>query len=125
MRPSWSLLVLFLASIVVLVVLNFVLTRNQADAVYPIDADSIAIPLFEGVVTIGLFLLASCIGLLIPARGLFRIVSLLFLVIAALLLAESAWQWFIPNHYELAVAYLGLIALCSVVFLKKHAAETL
>jgi len=125
MRSSRSLLVLFSASIVVLIALNFVLTRNQAIGVYPIEADSISIPLFDGLVTIGLVFIASCIGLLVPARGLLRVVGLFFSVIAALLLAESAWLWFIPNHYELAVAYFGLLALCFMLFLKKHAAKNL
>lgn len=125
MSPSRSLLVLFAASIVVLVALYFVLTRNQAAGIYPVEADSIYIPLFEGLVTIGLVFVASCIGLLLPARGLHRLVGLFFSAIAVLLLADSAWFWFIPNHYELAVAYLGLLAFCTVVFFKKHAAKNL
>ena len=125
MRPSRSFLVLFFASIVMLVTLNFVLTRNQAAGVYPVEADSISIPLFEGLVTLGLVLVASCIGLLVPARGLLRVVGWFFFAIAALLLADSAWFWFIPNHYELAVAYAGLLGLCSMVFFKKYAAKNL
>ncbi|MDQ9169115.1 hypothetical protein Q8A64_01690 [Oxalobacteraceae bacterium R-40] len=124
MRPSRSLLVLLAASILVLGALNFVLTRNQAAGVYPIDADSISIPLFEGLVTIGLAFFASCIGSLVPRRGLFRIVGLFFSAIAALLLAESAWFWFIPNHYELAVVYFGLLVLCAVVFIKTRATKS-
>ena len=125
MSPSRSLLAIFAASIVVLVALYFVLTRNQAAGIYPVEADSISIPLFEGLVTIGLVFVASSIGLLLPARGLLRLVGLFFCAIAALVLADSAWFWFIPNHYELAVAYLGLLAFCISVFFKKNAAKNL
>jgi hypothetical protein len=125
MSRSRSLFSLFAASIVVLVALYFVLTRNQAAGLYPADADSISIPLFEGFLTIGLVFVASCVGLLVPSRGALRVFRVLLFAIAALLLADSAWFWSIPNHYELAAAYFGLLILCTLVFFKRHVAKSL
>jgi len=125
MSRSRSLFSLFAASIVVLLALYFVLTRNQATGLYPVEADSISIPLIEGFLTIGLVFVASSVGLLVPSRGALRVFGVLLFAMAALLLADSAWFWFIPNHYELAVAYLGLLVLCALVFFKRHVAKNL
>lgn len=125
MSRSRSLFSLFAASIVVLVALYFVLTRNQAAGLYPVEADSISIPLFEGFLTIGLVFVASCLGLLIPSRAARRVFRVLLFAIAAMLLADSTWFWTIPNHYELAAAHFGLLILCTLVFFKKRVAKIL
>ena len=119
-----SIFSLLTASIAVLVAMYVVLTRNQAAGLYPVEADSISIPLIEGFLTIGLVFVVSCVGLLVPSRGALRLFGVLLFALAALLLADSAWFWFVPDHYQLAAAYLGLLVLCTLLFFKRHVARS-
>lgn len=95
-----SLLALLVGSIVALSALYFVRNRKLATAVHPTRADSIAIRLFEGGVMMMLAFIASPFGLLVPARRFLRLMGLLFLLIAALLLADSTWAWFTPKQAQ-------------------------
>jgi hypothetical protein len=127
---GWKrLLVLTLALVLINGATWVVVVENQHNGVYPIDGDSIGIPIISTLVASSFVLpLLVLIGLLPGAQFLSRLCSrgqawtvcvnlLLFAlyVAAALFAIGGAGYWAIPNHYWITVCYFVLL-LALVLF---------
>ncbi len=106
-----------LLAIVSLIIANvvsfFTLTHNLSAGVYPVDADSIGLPLMEGWIlsVVVLVLLASAIY--VP-KGIWLgvVASVAMCGVAGFISAETTVSWTIPHHYGMAIAYAGVSAVC-------------
>jgi hypothetical protein len=124
---GWKRTLTLLVALVLVNVVTFVVVReNQHSGLYPVDGDSIGIPIMS---TLALSVLALpllvIIGLLpgaqfvvrLCARGLLWRIGvgfflLVLYVVVALLALDGAGYWAIPNHYSVASAYVAsLLAL--------------
>ena len=88
------------------VVLCWVITSNLEAGIYPIDADSIGIPLLGSLVyaAASLVLLISAILCTLSQKLMVCIGSLFFLA-AAVVTGLFALYWAVPNHYSITVCY--------------------
>lgn len=101
-----------LALACVAAVVNHVLSRNLALSVYPIDADSIGIPLIESLtVSLMVWVLASATFVLLGRRWWVSWLALVLLTLAAVLSALYGLSWWNPNHWEIAASYLAVAAI--------------
>jgi hypothetical protein len=122
---GWKrLLVLVLALALINGATFAVVVVNQENGVYPIDGDSIAIPIISTLFASSFVLpFLVLIGLLPGAQFLSRLCSrgrawsigmalLLFALYlaAALFAVGGAGYWAIPSHYWIAVSYLLLLS---------------
>jgi hypothetical protein len=83
----------------------YILSRNQSAGLYPVNADSIVIPIFEGIIFSVLIFTLLIVAIYLPKRSLIgTIASLVLAVIATFLAAIMAIGWAIPHHYEMTVA---------------------
>jgi hypothetical protein len=96
------------------------LSRNQSDGIYPIDADSIGIPLMLTLTysMILLVLLLTAIGVTglgktgsRTRRISVQVITASLYSIALLVAGEAALSWLIPHHYTISAAYGFLIAV--------------
>jgi hypothetical protein len=125
MKRWHASLVLALGLVQTCAVVFWTLTSNLAAAVYPHDADTISIPLFQtAFVTVIIFSLTQCASLILgspfSSMPLYRkaVFSLLALLAAALT-ALLVLHWAIPNHYAVACSYvLLLIVMLAVGFVR-------
>jgi hypothetical protein len=99
------------------------LSSNQRAGVYPIEADSIGIPLIESVITAGILFLcllvsAGLVALLRfvgrKAKVVVRVLALLLGILSALIAAASAYAWAMPSHYAMASSYASVIIFALV-----------
>ena len=115
------------ASLIILnVVSDTVFTVNLQKGLYPIDADSIGIPIMEtflsSIVILPLLAGISFFGLLnrhIPDNSKKGFVTLLIvegLAYAAPFYLTVIWslEYFLPNHYAIVAGYMPLIVLLTV-----------
>jgi hypothetical protein len=102
-------------------VVFWTLTSNLAAAVYPHDADTITIPLFQtAFVTVVLFSLTQgANGILRSPFSLMRlhrkVVFSLLALLAVFLTVLLILYWAIPNHYAVACAYALLLVVMFTV----------
>lgn len=130
MRGWKRLLVLILALVLVNGATWVVVVENQHSGIYPIDGDSIGIPIISTLVASSFVLpLLVSIGLLPGTQFLSRLCSrgrawtvcvnlLLFTLYAAtaLFAIGGAGYWAIPNHYSIAACYFVLLVVLSLFF---------
>jgi hypothetical protein len=112
-RISAALLVLS-ALAVADAVLWYVLSSNLASGIYPIEADSIGIPLMEALASSLAVFVCMVLSIALPRRG--RVWLVIGALPAVAAVAESmafAASWFTPNHY-LAFAAFSLVAAACV-----------
>jgi hypothetical protein len=83
----------------------YILVRNQSAGLYPVNADSIGIPIFEGIIFSVLIFTLLMVAIYLPKRSLIgTIAGLVLAVIATFLAAIMTIGWAIPHHYEMTVA---------------------
>jgi hypothetical protein len=129
MKSLQRLFVLIGALALVNLVTWFVVTGNQNNAIYPMDGDSIAIPLFSTFLAslivspffavIALMPTARCVAALCSRSTTWSVAVGLILLVAyvatAGFLVMSAAYWAIPYHYPITFSYslllAGLVAL--------------
>lgn len=116
MRVLAKAAAILIALSLVMVVTFYTLVQNLRAGVYPTDADSIAIPLFETA--------SSLIVILVPLGLAFLLTNLKFLrkrivlfigaffyLAGAALAALLALSWFTPHHYSICASYVLLAAV--------------
>jgi len=116
MRALTKAAAILLSLSLVMVVTFYTLDQNLQAGVYPTDADSIAIPLFETA--------SSLIVILVPLGLAFLLTNLKFLrkrivlfigaflyLAGAALATLLALSWFTPHHYSICASYLLLAAV--------------
>jgi len=122
---------------VVMVVTYYTLVQNLQAGVYPTDADSIAIGLFETADSLIVILAPLALAFLLTnlkylqKRFILLVGAFLYLAGAALA-ALLALSWFVPNHYSIFTAY-ALVAAVAIILavqairnrpLTHHSSET-
>ena len=91
----------------------FTLSHNLSAGVYPFDADSIGIPLIEGITASLLLLVLLAVAILLPKSKLFGpAISVALCGLAGLLSAQYVSLWAIPHHYTMAAAYGAVLVVC-------------
>lgn len=125
-------IVLYLASITLTQkVVNYVFSRNQMAGIYPPEADSIGIPIFEnqiflGVLTILIFPTVAFGSRWIFERifkfhAVFRVVGLIafagFYALGLLVSLGMALSHMDQAHIELGLSYAGILAVLSTFFI--------
>ncbi len=125
-----KLLILTMVVFLINIAVWFITDANQRNGIYPIDADSIGIPIlltwFASLFVLPVLLL---IGLLPTADFVRRLCSrgigwsiavgavlLILYVIAGLFAIAGVAKWAIPHHYLIAACYFVLV-MALVVFL--------
>jgi hypothetical protein len=94
-------------------VLSRVLDHNLENDIYPMDGDSIGIPMMENLflgVVVG-FLCA--LGLFIPKTKYLGLVSFVLIALGALMTLQGIAYWMIPNHYIASIGHLVPFIVCS------------
>lgn len=87
-----------------------VLARNQEAGIYPVDADSIGIPVMEEFLLSLAVLVLLAAALRLPGRSrIGRTVGVALCLAAGALSLLAAMSWAIPHHYEMLAAH-GLVA---------------
>ena len=87
------------------------LSENLAAGVYPPEADSISIPLFEALTVSLVILLALGLSVSLPKRTLPWVVARAIpAALAVLLSLMMSASWLTPKHYEVAASFL-LVAM--------------
>jgi hypothetical protein len=100
-----SILVIIVALCFSNIVSIYIIARNQSAGLYPADADSIGIPIYEGVILSALIFTLLMVAIYLPKKSLIGTISgLVLAVIATFLAAIMATGWAIPHHYEMAIA---------------------
>ncbi len=113
-------LAIFISIVTTNVTMDFVLQNNQSKGVYPIDADSIGIPIVSGIISSGLLLLLMLPAVFIPqTRKLFIWIQILLLALGGLFAGLNAFGWILPNHYLIAISYL-LVIMASIWLIVKR-----
>lgn len=109
----------FLFVITSLVVANAVsfitLSRNVLAEVYPTDADSIAIPLAEGLILSSLILALLCMAIFIPTSRKGAVISSILSGIAVFFAVVASLSWAMPDHYTMALAYGGVAVVGGIL----------
>jgi len=115
--------VILFSLMVVMATAYYTLGKNLQAGVYPIDADSIGIPLMETASSLIIILVPLTIAFLVTSITFSRKRMVLFIgaflyFCGAALAALLAFSWLIPDHYSIAAAYvlLAIVATTLAVF---------
>lgn len=107
----------------VMVVTIYTLDQNLRAGVYPTDADSIAIPLFETATSLIVILVPLGLAFLLTNLKFLRkriilVIGAFFYLAGAALAALLALTWFTPHHYSICASYvlLAAVAISLAVF---------
>jgi len=106
-----------LAGVLLLVVainvaVYFVTDRNLHSNIYPSDADSILIPVFDSVMVSTILLILLIPAVFLVRRGKWQSwVALALTALALILSVLCALDWAMPNHYLISEAYALLSGL--------------
>lgn len=116
MTKTRSLLLVIASLVAANLASFFTLARNLSAGVYPTDADSIGLPLMEGVILSVLLLVLLCAAIFISKSKIFgSAMSVVLCSLAVLLSGASSVSWAIPNHYTMAVAYGCVLVVCGIL----------
>ena len=116
MRTFAKAVAILLSLVAVMGITIYTLDSNLQAGVYPTDADSIAIPLFETASSLVVILVPLTLAFLFTSFKFFRKRILLFIgaflyLGGAGLAALLALSWFTPHHYGISAAYAFLAAV--------------
>lgn len=96
--------------------LFFTLSHNLSAGVYPIDADSIGLPLAGGAVLSGMLLVLLGAAIFVPKPGVLGCaIAMVLGGIAAIFSIAAAVSWAMPRHYTIAIAYAGVAVVCAIL----------
>ena len=125
-------IVLYLATITLTQkMVNYVFNRNQLAGIYPPEADSIGIPIFENQIFLGVLTILIVPTALLGSRwvfekifnihAVFRVVGLItfagFYALALLVSLGMALSHMDHAHIELSLSYAALLTVLSTFFL--------
>jgi hypothetical protein len=114
---------------------RYVLSSNLSAGLYPVEADSIGIPLAEVIITSCLCFVLMLASILIPklvspskqwVKNTGDVLSIVSGVLAAMLAMDSVYVWFFPNHYLISLTHLTIASFCvyltfeAIVRLRAH-----
>ena len=117
-RPAHQLLLLLGAIVVTNAITIFVLYRNLEAGIYPPEADTIAIPIFNGALVSALTAVFVSIGIFLPRHGtLGRIASSATCAVGGALagLFSLYWVGYPPHHYPMLVAYGSIAFIAATI----------
>lgn len=102
--------IILFALLVVMATTYHTLSSNLTAGIYPSDADTIAIPLFETAVALIVILVPFALAYLLTnfvfaKRRLAVVLGVFSYLASALLAALMAWSWFTPHHYSIVTSY--------------------
>jgi predicted acyltransferase len=110
--------VMLMSVLAVVITANYTLDSNLRAGIYPIDADSIGIPLFqiaaESLVILSLLLIAFVItSFSFFSKRILHVLGILLFLLAAFLAGNLAWHWLIPRHYSIGVScvFVAVVAV--------------
>ena len=91
----------------------FVLDQNMSAGIYPVDADSVGIPIMEALTVSLVILLCVAVTIALPnrTRG-WRVAQGVPASIASLLALLLSVSWLSPSHYLAATAFFALALAC-------------
>jgi hypothetical protein len=98
-----------------------VLLKNHAAGVYPVEADSLGIPLFSSAFVLMVFAALMAVGLLraSASRWLTRF-GVVALALAALLAVLYGLAWADSSHWPIAVSFCALALTVPVLARRSH-----
>jgi ABC-type uncharacterized transport system permease subunit len=116
MKQGRSIFLSVVAVAIANVVTFFTLSDNQSKGVYPIDADSISIPLFDGFFVSVLILMLASLAIFLPKRnGVFIATCTGFCCLSTLLSFSMVLSWADFDHIPIAIAYGFVTSVCIFV----------
>ena len=112
--------VILISILAVVITANYTLDSNLRAGIYPIDADSIGIPLFqiaaESLVILSLLLVAFVItSFSFFRKRILHLLGILLFLLAAFLAGDLAWHWLIPHHYSIGVSCVFVAAVAVIL----------
>lgn len=115
MKTLHHILIAFAAIAVAEMILYWVISSNLEAGVYPVEADSIGIPLFSSLIfaVASLILIVLAILCQLGPKWLKLLGVLLFLASAAIT-GLFAFSWASPNHYLITASY-GIVSIGAVM----------
>jgi len=91
----------------------FVLYENFDANLYPVQADSIDIPVFESGIFCALIFILFTIGILLPKKHIaLKTLSVLMLFLASLVSLVNVLMWLMSNQYVVSAAFYWLFVVC-------------
>ena len=116
-KQRYQLLLFVVAWLICNEVLSRVLFANLAKEIYPMESDSIGIPMMGNLFT-GFMIGTLCtLGLLIPKTKYLGVISIALIGFGTLSTIESAAYWMQPNHYIASIGHLVPFTVCSYMLL--------
>ena len=111
-KQRYQLLLFVVAWLICNEVLSRVLFDNLAKEIYPMESDSIGIPMMGNLFT-GFMIGTLCsLGLLIPKTKYLGVISIALIGFGTLSTIESAAYWMQPNHYIASIGHLVPFIVC-------------
>lgn len=111
-KQRYQLVLFVVAWLICNEVLSRVLFDNLAHDIYPMDGDSIGIPMMGNLFT-GLVVGFVCfLGLLTPKTKYWGMLSIALIGLGTITTLLGAAYWLFPNHYIASLGHLVPLAVC-------------
>jgi hypothetical protein len=120
-KQRYQLLLFVVAWLICNEVLSRVLFYNLENDIYPMESDSIGIPMMENLF-LGFIVGFFCVlGVVIPKTKILGFVSIVFIGLGTLMTLQGVAYWMIPNHYIASIGHLVPFSVCSYMLLSAWA----
>ena len=115
-RPKHHMLLLFLSMVLINFVTRNVLYNNQIKEIYPINGDSISIPIYTTfIATLVIFFLSS-VGLMLSSIKWVSWIGIAMTLTAVIFVLGSCFEWSSEHHWWIAISHSIAILICTNIF---------
>jgi hypothetical protein len=121
LKQRYQLLLFVVAWLICNEVLSRVLFYNLENDIYPMESDSIGIPMMENLF-LGFIVGFFCVlRVVIPKTKIWGFVSIAFIGLGTLMSLQGVAYWMIPNHYIASIGHLVPFTVCSYMLVSAWA----
>jgi hypothetical protein len=120
-KQRYQLLLFVVAWLICNEVLSRVLFYNLENDIYPMESDSIGIPMMENLL-LGFIVGFFCVlGIVIPKTKIWGFVSIAFIGLGTLMTLQGVAYWMIPNHYIASIGHGVPFIVCTYMLISAWA----
>jgi hypothetical protein len=125
MKKSWVIRALMLSALIASLLfvkwyVRVILLENARNNIYPIDGDSLSIPIFSTYLQLVVIFIFAVLGVFISKKKRWtRLIAGAFMLLAIWISLGGTIEWAIPSHYRLALSFLPttVTLVCSSIYL--------